>query len=58
MTAYQSRHIEALEQSLNTALFHQSCLDADCIESVVKEHARHVAACRRKLNKAIKESLA
>ena len=56
MTTYQRQHFEALEQCLNVALFHQSCLDADCSELIVKEHARHVASCRRKLNKALKES--
>lgn len=57
MTTYQAKHIAALEKALNTALFHQSCLDDTVHESVVKEHARHVASKRRALNKAIKESM-
>ena len=56
MTTYQAQHIAALEKALSTALFHQSCLDDTCHESVKKEHASHVARKRRALNKAIKEA--
>ena len=55
MTTYETQMIEALEQSIETALFHQSCLDSDVPESIRNEHKRHVASKRRALKKYLKE---
>ena len=55
--SYQTRMVEALEESLAVAMRHQANLDADAGVSIHKEHAQHVARIKRKLNKAKKESI-
>ena len=55
MTTYEAQMVEVLEQSIETALFHQSCLDSDVSESIRNEHKRHVASKRRALKKYLKE---
>lgn len=55
--SYQKQMVQSLEESLAVALRHQANLDADAGASIHKEHAQHVARIKRKLNKAIKESI-
>jgi hypothetical protein len=54
MTTYEAQTIAALEKAVETALFHESCLDSTVSESMRNDHKRHVASKRRALKKAIK----